>query len=348
MKSVFLTGGTGFLGKALIPRLLEEGFHVTALTRKPLVFDEHLYPASFKYVNWVTGDVLTSSDDFFLTHLKNKTHVFHLAGLIGYRPELRQQMFDINVKGTERLLGLSISSDINYFVYLSSVTAIGSSFSPNQILNEQSPYNLEPYHFGYFDSKHLAEKRLIEISTPHPIKTLIVNPSTIYGAGDSEKGSRKVQVKVAQGKFLFSPSGGVNVVYLQDVIDTLIAILQRGQKNRRYILGSENLLLSDVFSKIALAAGQKPPPFVLPKWLLLSLGLAGESFNKMGDQLGLSKLGLTHSFSYENAKIATMYHWFDNSRAQKELGINFKPASVAIEESVTWLLKNSVKKSTKN
>jgi len=324
MKKAFVTGATGFVGNHLVPKLVSEGFSVTCLARNP---NEKLF-SNLNNVFWVRGDILDSVD-ILANHLAGIDTVFHLAGLIGYKKSLRDQMFQVNVRGTENVLTAAIQAGCPKFVYMSSVAAIGCSFRPDHILNEDSSYNLDGYNFGYFDSKHLAEKKLVEISSRSSIQTYILNPSTIYGPGDSSKSSRSTQVKVAKGKFPFSPPGGVNVVHIDDVVEACIKVTELGKKNRRYILAGENMLIRDVFGLIANFAGVKAPRFVLPKFALYTLGYLGDT---------LSMLGIFTGFSLETAKIACCYHWFSNARASSELGISFKPSHIAIQDSVKSLL----------
>lgn len=324
MKKALVTGATGFVGKNLVPRLLAEGFQVTCLARSPQpeLFD--------KSVVWQQGDIL-DPESSLQKIIKGHDSVFHLAGLIGYKKSLYQQMMTVNKFGTANILKAAMHSDVENFIYLSSVAAIGASLTPNHILTETSPYNLSNYEFGYFQSKHEAEELLKSISSNHAIKTYILNPSTIYGAGDALKGSRSVQVKVAKGAFPFYPPGGVNVVHIQDVIDSIIKISNVGQKNERYIIANQNLTLKDVFQMIAKFGGVKPPTFSLPALALLGLGYTGEL---------LTLLGARSAFSLENARVASFFHWFDNHKSIQNLGNTYRSSESAIEESVRWIYDN--------
>lgn len=323
MKKALVTGATGFVGKNLVPRLLSEGFQVTCLARNPQpeLFD--------KSVIWKQADILDSQTSLQAI-TKGHSHIYHLAGLIGYKKSLYQQMMKVNKEGTSNILTAAIHTDIENFVYLSSVAAIGASVSAST-LNENSVYNLGQYDFGYFQSKHEAEELLKSVSATHSIKTFILNPSTIYGAGDALKGSRSVQVKVAQGRFPFYPPGGVNVVHIDDVLDTIIKIPALGKKNERYIIANQNLTLKELFQIIASFSGSKPPSFPVHKPTLLALGYAGEM---------LTLLGAKSAFSLENARVATLFHWFNNQKSITELGNTYRSSESAIEESVRWMMNH--------
>ena len=165
---------------------------------------------------------------------------------------------------------------------------------------------------------------------------MIVNPSTIYGSGDAKKGSRSVQVKVAQGKFPFYTYGGASIVGVEDVVDGIMQAWEKGRSGERYILSYENWTVQKLFSTIADEAGAKRPAYGLPTSLLRNLGAAGDKF--------LRPLGLKGPITRENAWTSTMYHWFDNSKARRELGFNPKPANEAIRKSVQWMKENGLLK----
>ena len=132
-------------------------------------------------------------------------------------------------------------------------------------------------------------------------------------------------VKVARGEFKFYHSGGTNIVYIDDVIQALLNVTHKGVPGRRYIICGDNLTFKDLFATIAHYAHQRPPHIGIPRWGAFTLGQLGD----------LSKFfGIPTSFSSEKALMSSCYTWYNGSRAQKELGIQPTPATIAIEESV--------------
>ena len=135
-------------------------------------------------------------------------------------------------------------------------------------------------------------------------------------------------MKVARHEFPFYTSGGINVVAVEDVIEGILLAIKHGKNGERYILANENMTIKDLFTKIAGFAGVKPPPLCMPNWALHAIGITGDLLEKLNIHIGVSQ---------ENAYTATMFHWFDSAKAQKELF--FKPTSAdkAIENSVHWM-----------
>lgn len=323
---VLVTGATGFLGGWLVKRLLAEGHHVRIIKRASSSLEE----LDGLKLDIVSGDVTDAPS--LLNASRGVDTVFHLAGLIGYSRLQRDAMHAVNVVGTRNVIDACRACDVRKLVYLSSVVAIGASFDKVP-LNETSPYNIAHLQLGYFDTKHAAEALVRTAVLEGHLDAVMVNPSTIYGPADAKKGSRSVQLKVARGKFPMYPPGGVSIVSVDDVLDAVMAVWNRGKPAERYIISGENLLLKDVFDQIAGFAGVKPPSLALPRSAIFALGAVGDLLEKFG------KKGPLNS---ETAWTSTLYHWFDNTKAQRELGLKMKPASYALEQSVRWMKDNNL------
>jgi len=314
--NVLVTGANGFLGSWLCRRLQEEGHHVTALVRK----NSDLSEINHLKLNYEYGDV--TQIETLREAFKNKEYIYHLAGVVAYNKNQRALMNHVNVNGTKNVVNVLTEQQNAKLLNLSSVVAIGSSFLPT-VLSESSDYSIHHLNLGYFETKHQAEKIVTDAALNNKIHAINVNPSTIYGSGDAKKGSRKNQIKVAQGKLPFYTAGGVNVVAVEDVCEGIVQATKYGQNAQRYILASENMTIKELFSKIAGFSGVKAPSIYLPFSILKIIGLIGDIRGK-----GLST---------ENAYTASMYHWFSHDKAKKELGFNPRSADIALENSIRWM-----------
>ncbi len=321
---ILVTGATGFLGYWVVDRLVEEGQQVKILVRKSSSLDE-LQKFNLEQC---FGDV--TNLESLIEATKDVDCVFHLAGLIAYKRTDRPAMENVNIEGTRNVIEACKRNSVKKLVYLSSVVAIGASFD-GVPLNEHSVYNISHLNLGYFETKHKAELLVRNAALQGELDAVMINPSTIYGGGDAKKGSRGAQLKVARGKMPFYTGGGVNVVSVEDVIECLMACWKKGRAGERYIVAGENILIKDLFQKIAKASGVKPPSVYLPTPAVKVLGAAGDLLEKIG------KKGPLNS---ETAWTSTLYHWFDSSKAQREFGIKFKPADYGIEASVKWMKAN--------
>lgn len=323
---VLITGATGFVGTWLTRDLCQKGLEVRILCRGPEL------PLELKGlpIEVAHGDI--TSIESLEKAVKGVKLVFHLAGLVGYSRSMRSEMERVNVQGTANILRAVEAEGGIKLLHMSSVTAIGASFDGIP-LNENSQFNLSHLNLGYFETKREAES-LVKISVEEGrVDAVIVNPSTIYGAGDALKGSRGTQIKVAKGIFPYYTGGGVNVIAVEDLIPSLWAAVTKGRTGERYILSGENLLIKDLFGIIADEAGVRPPHIFLPNVLVHGLG-------KVGDIL--ERFGMKGPLNSETAWTSTLFHWFDSSKARNELGLKTRPAREAIAQSIRWMKEQHV------
>jgi dihydroflavonol-4-reductase len=274
--------------------------------------------------------------------LENSTRdvdiVYHLAAVIGYNRAMRAEMDKVNIQGTRNVIGAILKNQVPRLLHMSSVCAVGASFDGTP-LDERSPFNLGHLNLGYFESKRAAEQLVMKAVQEKGLNAVMVNPSNIYGAGDAAKGSRKVQIKVAQGRMPIYTSGGVSVIGIEPLINAVLAAAKVGATGERYILGGENITIQKLFGLIAKSAGTRPPQWLLPNWLVHGLG-------QMGDLQ--THLGLHPSLTSETAWTSTLFHWFDSSKAQRVLGLKIRPAAECIEDSVRWMKDHKIVSSNRN
>jgi len=194
-KIAAVTGATGFVGKHLLCELIDQGFQINALTRRPQPETEN--------INWVSGDL--DSPEALTKLVKNADVVYHLAGLVKART--RHDFNHINSQSIKTLLDIiHQSASKPHFILLSSLAARERNLS------------------GYAESKRRGEENLSEHAGD--MNWTILRPPGIYGPEDKE--TLKI-FKAVSYRFAALPGGSDNRaswIYAPDLARALIAVTE--------------------------------------------------------------------------------------------------------------------------
>ena len=304
----FLTGGSGFVGRHLAPKLAER-FALRALLRRGRTL-HGLEVGSYEVVEGRLGDV-----DSLERGVRGADVVVHLAALVSFRPEDREAMFATNAKATAHLAAAARMAGVRRMLHCSTISAIAYRDRP-EVVDEDAAFNFARLRIGYCDSKHAAEQRVLA-EVARGLDAVIVNPPSMYGAGDRRKGDDSLLTAVLQGRVGWAPPGGLHVANVLDVCDGILLALDRGRTGQRYILGGENLTGRALLERIADIVQGLPPRHTAPAH---AVRLAAGAL-RLKERL----LGSKPPVTSEILQLAARYLWFSSARAEAELGYVAKP-----------------------
>jgi dihydroflavonol-4-reductase len=245
---ILVTGGSGLVGSHLISYLLKQGKHVRALYRNqpPSLINKNL--------EWIQGDILDVTD--LEIALQGITHVYHCAAIVSFNPKEKQQLFHTNIEGTANVVNACIETGVEKLVYVSSVAALGR-FNEAETVTETMKWSENNESSVYGKTKFLAEMEVWR-GIGEGLNTVIVNPTIILGAGDWNKGSTGI-FKTAYEEFPWFTNGVSGFVDVEDVVKVLVLLMESNISGERFILNGANIPYKDIFTKIALNFGKKPP-----------------------------------------------------------------------------------------
>lgn len=245
---IFVTGGTGLVGKELILQLLEQGYHVRALYHKTPVDINH------PLLEIIRGDVL---DVVLLEEaMKDITHVFHCAAIVSYDPSDKYRLLKMNVEGTANIVNACIDAGIQKLVHVSSVAAIGR-IRKDESVNETMQWSEKTNNSAYGKSKYYSEMEVWR-GIGEGLNAVIVNPSLILGGNDWSTGSSAI-FKSAYEEFAWYSEGISGFVDVKDVARAMILLMNSEITAERFILSGENCSYREIFTTIANCFGKKPP-----------------------------------------------------------------------------------------
>lgn len=313
----FVTGASGFVGTNLAP-LLAQRYRLRVL-RRPSQDLPGLAGIDHECVDGTLQD-----RDALAAGMRGAEVVVHLAALVSFRRQDREAMFAINCEGSAAVAAAARHAAVRRLLHVSTISAVACSNGPLE-LDERAPYNFGPLHIGYCDSKFAAEQRVLG-EVARGLDAVIVNPSSMYGAGDRRKGEGSLLAAVLQGRVQWAPPGGINAANVADVCNGCMQALDRGRRGERYILGGDNLRGIDLLTRVAAIVGGTAPRRTVPHALvrLAATALAAKEL----------VFGSKPPLTAEVLRLCGKFLWYSSRKAKDELG--YAPGAVDDGIRAAW------------
>jgi dihydroflavonol-4-reductase len=311
---VFLTGASGFVGSHVLTALLDRGYRVRALVRRPC----ELPPG----VIAVPGDLRSPAS--LVAALRECRYVVHTAALYSFAPRDGAAFAAVNVGGTDGLLEAARIAGVERCVVTSSSSALAPA--RGSIPVREDSWALA--HQGpptYHASKLLQERAAMTARVP----VVTVLPTAPIGPGDHRPTpTGKIVVDLMRGRMPATLGGGMNVVPVEDVAAAHVLALERGRPHERYIAGGVNLSLAELWRLISRATGHRRRVVRLPYAIAAAAARVDEARARI--------TGRTPAIPLEGVHMGRLEMYSMSDKAARELG--YRPSSVgaAVERSVRW------------
>ena len=315
MKTAFVTGATGFIGRHLVRQLVDAGWVIHALAR-PTSDRSGLSDA----VNWHVGDV-TDRASVSTAVPPDPDAVFHVAADTAVWRGHRERQWAINVDGTTNVLDAAIDKRCKRFILTSSVSVFGFH---EGVLSEISEPDVGAYWIGYHHSKAEAERRVMAAS----VDAVVLNPGHVVGPGDTENWARMIKM-VDQDKLPGVPPGIGSFADVREVARAHVTAATLDNPAKRYILAGENASFVDVVRIIGSLLNQDTPERATPALILKAYARV----------LDLVSRVTKREPRVTPESIAMVCHdgSADSSKACAELGYRITPVAQLFADAVKWL-----------
>lgn len=326
---VAVTGGTGFLGRALVRSLIDSG----VAPQDVGILARSTHPELDALGVEQTG-VSILDPGGLKRALKGRDIVYHLAGMVSRDPKDKEAMRRLHVDGTRAVLEASHAAGAKRLVYASSSGTIGCFESPEGIADHRTPFCDDLTHqWPYYVTKIAAERELWAFHRRTGFPVISLNPSLILGPGD-ERISSTGDVKLfLDAKLPSIPWGGLSYVDVRDLAPVFVRAATEGEVGTRYPLGATNCTVAHFLKDLERLSGQRGPRLRLPKrvellsaWLLAGI---------------LRRLGKTPDFDYETAQMSQLFWYIDSERSKAELGFDPRPTDETLADTIAYLRKRS-------
>jgi nucleoside-diphosphate-sugar epimerase len=319
-----VTGGSGFVGGALIPRLRSEGFEVRALARSEQAADR-VRAAGAEAVMGDLGDV-----DAMTAGAAGCELAFHSASAVSYWGGW-DEFLRVNVEGTRNVVAACRDAGVRRLVHVGSFNAINAGQRLKQV-DETAPLRPDS-KAPYCASKARAEQVVLD-ANGDGLEAVVIRPRLIWGPGDGTLLPTLVK-RVQAGSFGWIGGGRhrTSTTQIDNIVEGLLLGARRGRPGEAYfITDGEPVVWREFVTRLLATQRLKPPRRSLPKPIARSVMAVGERLWRLFHLSG--EPPLTRESVWLSANEATI----DISKARSELG--YRPV-VTMDEGMKQLEASS-------
>lgn len=323
----FVTGGTGFIGRHLVRKLVERGYQVFALARsnQGQAMMEKLGATA------VPGDI--TDLESMRAGMSGSDVVFHVAGWYKLNGADWMTAESINVNGTRNVLRLARELDVPKIVYTSTIAVFGDTHG--QMVDETF-YQGGPFLTEYDRTKWLAHYKVAMPLIEKGVPIVIVMPGGVYGPGDTSVIADMMHLFYAGLPVLPGPEMTLTYAHVDDIATGHILAAERGRPGESYILAGPAIPLGELLDFWAYLTGKRAPLVRIPAaWVRPFAPLMGLINNFVP---------LPPTFSQEAINSLSVTYTARSDKARRELGWETRPLQTGMLDTFAWIAETNAQK----
>ncbi|MCB9453644.1 MAG: NAD-dependent epimerase/dehydratase family protein [Anaerolineaceae bacterium] len=317
---IFVTGGTGFLGRHLVPALCQAGYPVRILTRDPAA---NTWLNQYPQIQVVAGDLLDK--EVVQQGVAGCRYVIHAGGRFRFWGNERD-FLETNARGSEHVMAAAQAAGVERVIHISTAAVIGNP-DPDSIIDESYPPNpADPYQ----KSKLRAEQVAITYYEKHQLPVVILRPGAYYGPLGTyafnrlffKDPMRGIIMQINGGRYIIFPA------YIADVAQGILKALELSRLGEIYHICGDWISHKEAFDIVCEEAQLHWPRLPIPGWLGIQTARMLEAVSVITRSEPFWPLNL-RSYVYNNWRISS-------EKARQELG--FTPISFreGARRTIAW------------
>jgi dihydroflavonol-4-reductase len=316
--AVLVTGGTGFLGGAIVERLLADGREVKALARS----EGSAQALREVGAEPVRGDVLDA--EALTTAMRDCDVVYHAAGLNALCLRHPSLLYDVNVQGSRNVVQAAAAAGARRVVYTSSAAALGEA--RGTVGSETSPHR-GSFLSRYERSKFEAEEAVLSLARETDTEVVCVNPASVQGPGRAT-GSTRLLLDYLNGRLKMIVDSTISLVDIADCTEGHLLAEVRGEPGERYVLSGATVTVREGIELLGRLTGVNAPVRALPPAAATAAAVAVEAVARLRRK--------APRVCRDLVRTALHGHAYDGSRAARELGLIYTPLEETIRRTLDW------------
>jgi nucleoside-diphosphate-sugar epimerase len=319
---IFLTGGTGYIGRLLASRLAKAGHEVRALVR-PTSDAELLRQLGIAIFPGDLADRASMREG-----MSGADWVIHAAAeldLTGPPERMRRT----NVQGSENVASLAYKLGVGRFLSVSSMAYFGGSPPDGSIVGEDAP--IQPFPTLYSATKHSGELAIQEWAK-RGLRVNTVYPSLVYGPPGKKQGANNFLRGFLKGRFpvVTGADRKMSWIYLEDLVEGMLKVMEKAPTGRHYLMTGDITTVRCLVNRVCELGGVRPPRFDVPLGLVrVGAAVSAPLFKLRGHRPPFTAEALN----------SLKRHWaFDDTRARTELDWHPRGLDEGLPPTVELLL----------
>ena len=318
MTRSFVTGGSGFIGGALVSRLVQDGDEVVALARSA----DAAAALAGRGATVAHGHVLDEAA--LRAGMAGCDRAFHVAGVNTHCPSDPAELLRVNVGGPEAAVRAAAAAGVGRLVLTSSAASLGEA--PGTVGDEDTTHR-GTYLSVYERSKREGEDAAFAAGRDLGLDVVAVNPSSVQGPGRSS-GNGKIVIDYLNGRLKAFVDTYISLVDIRDCVEGHVLAAERGRPGGRYVLNGATITSDEALALLIELSGVKEDVRMLPPVLVRATAAIAEAAYRAGRR--------TPSMCRARVRTILHGHRYDGSRASRELGLAYTPVPETFRRTIEW------------
>lgn len=313
-----MTGGTGFVGGAVVRTLVEQRWDVVALART----EASAGALARAGTRAALGDV--GHPDSIQRAAAGCEAVFHAAGLNASCLPNPSPLFRVNMEGTRNVLEAAARAGVGRFVHTSSAASIGE---PAGTVGREDTAHRGWFLTAYERSKFDAERLVLERGPALGLEVVCVDPASVQGPGRAD-GTARLLLAAARGRLPLAVDAWLSFVDIDDCALGHVRAAERGRAGERYILSGGSIRVREALRLLGGVTGRPSRTWFVPGRAIPPAAALVE--------VAARAFGRTPPVCREVVRAGLHGHRYDGSRAARELGLVYTPPEETLRRTVAW------------
>lgn len=323
---ILVTGGTGFLGRNMLPILIDSGYRVRLITRTPEKYD-WLKNLDLEIVR---ADIADAEAVFrAATGVK---YIIHAAGLFRFFGQ-PQDFEHTNIIGTCNILEAARQEGVEKLVHVSTIAVAGFLRHPTLITEDTPPNPVDDYQRTKLEGEHIVQKYVQEYGVP----AVIARGGAFYGPHGRYAFNKLFFDDPLIHHWPMGVDGGKHITfpaYIKDVARGILLCLEKGRVGEIYNIASQSLSQREVEKLIAEISGTSAFRFPAPGIFMIPVAWLMTQLSKFTHRELLYVLTM---------KPYILGEWqVSIEKARRELGFEPTPLAVGIRETLDWYIESGL------